>query len=109
MWLFEFYHVFLFNFYCRPDQTTRIHGNSNPDESGQEQWHEICRPQVHGYDLVDSVFLSPSRFVSIADEKVARVFDAPQSFISLSKNLKILPDNEDTNETAVSPELRIWC
>lgn len=81
-----------------PDQTTRIHGNTAAETGAKEQWHEICRPQVHGYDLVDSVFLSPTRFVSIADEKVARVFDAPQSFIILCKNLKILPNTEDLDE-----------
>ena len=98
-------HVFKFVSHLshlRPDQTTRIHGNTAAETGAKEQWHEICRPQVHGYDLVDSVFLSPTRFVSIADEKVARVFDAPQSFIILCKNLKILPNTEDLDEAPVS-------
>ncbi|KAL5530306.1 ELP2_1 [Sanghuangporus sanghuang] len=82
-----------------PDQTTRIHGDVlTSSTGGAESWHEICRPQVHGYDLIDAVFLTPTRFVSIADEKVARVFDAPRSFVSLSKHLGILPDVEDEVE-----------
>ena len=82
-----------------PDQTTRIHGNTHGSSSDSSQlWHEICRPQIHGYDLIDAVFLSPTRFVSIADEKVARVFDAPRSFVSLSKHLGILPETEDESE-----------
>lgn len=39
------------------------------------------RPQVHGYDLVGVVSLDPLRLVSVADEKVARVFQAPQGFV----------------------------
>ena len=52
-------------------------------------WHEIARPQVHGYDLVDGAFLDPLRFVSIADEKVARVFEAPREFIDVVNNLGV--------------------
>ncbi|KAL5487931.1 ELP2_1 [Sanghuangporus weigelae] len=82
-----------------PDQTTRIHGNVLASSTGgAELWHEICRPQVHGYDLIDAVFLTSTRFVSIADEKVARVFDAPRSFVSLCKHLGILPDIDDEAE-----------
>ncbi|KAI5124733.1 hypothetical protein M0805_005368 [Coniferiporia weirii] len=82
-----------------PDQTTRIHGNINAKlDKSPESWHEICRPQVHGYDLISAVFLNSTRFISAADEKVARVFEAPQSFMSLCKNLGILPDVEDKDE-----------
>ncbi|EJD01322.1 WD40 repeat-like protein [Fomitiporia mediterranea MF3/22] len=83
-----------------PDQTTRIHGDTKSGSRDEfESWHEICRPQVHGYDLVDAVFLGPTRFVSIADEKVARVFDAPRSFISLSKHLGILSESAYGDES----------
>ncbi|KAI0316700.1 WD40 repeat-like protein [Amylostereum chailletii] len=63
------------------DQTTRIHACI----SGV--WHEISRPQVHGYDLIGVAFLSTLRFVSVADEKVARVFDAPRGFVKTVKGL----------------------
>lgn len=68
------------------DQTTRIHG---PVEAAGGAWHEIARPQVHGYDLIRGVFLERLRFVSIADEKVARVFDAPRSFVEVSEFLGV--------------------
>ncbi|QRW04945.1 elongator complex protein 2 [Ceratobasidium sp. AG-Ba] len=47
------------------------HGTSLPD------------PQVHGYDLTDAAFVGPGalRLVSCADEKIARVFDAPKGFV----------------------------
>ncbi|RLN38355.1 hypothetical protein BBJ28_00012288, partial [Nothophytophthora sp. Chile5] len=47
-----------------------------------ETWHEISRAQVHGYDLNCACFLlgntaTNDRFVSGADEKILRVFEAP--------------------------------
>lgn len=65
----------------RLDQTTRIHG---PISS---VWHELGRPQVHGYDCLGAAFLETTKFVSISDEKVARVFEAPGSFV---KELEVL-------------------
>jgi hypothetical protein len=53
-------------------------------------WHEVGRPQVHGYDLLGVVSLDPLRFVSIADEKVARVFGAPRSFVTTLRGLGIV-------------------
>jgi elongator complex protein 2 len=47
-------------------------------------WHEIARPQVHGHDLnCVAVIQGPGnhRYVSGADEKVARVFEAPGAFL----------------------------
>jgi elongator complex protein 2 len=71
------------------DQTTRIHGPTpdSHDDRTAVSWHEIGRPQVHGYDLVDAVFLDVLKFVSIADEKVARVFEAPRSFVDMVRAL----------------------
>ncbi|OJT10500.1 Elongator complex protein 2 [Trametes pubescens] len=74
------------------DQTTRIHGaipTERPDGTSVLVWHEIGRPQVHGYDLIGAAFLDPLRFVSIADEKVARVFEAPREFVDVVSNLRI--------------------
>ncbi|CAG8482441.1 4900_t:CDS:10 [Cetraspora pellucida] len=51
-------------------------------------WHEIARPQIHGYDIQCIAFVTQWRFVSGADEKILRVFDAPKTFVqSLSKLL----------------------
>ncbi|KAK7695632.1 hypothetical protein QCA50_000268 [Cerrena zonata] len=71
------------------DQTTRIHGPVTGSEDATPSWHELSRPQVHGYDLIDAAFLDATRFTSIADEKVARVFEAPREFIDLVHNLGV--------------------
>lgn len=69
------------------DQTTRIHGPLPSKPSNV--WREIARPQVHGYDLIGVQFLDALKFISIADEKVARVFEAPKGFVRLVKNLQV--------------------
>lgn len=53
-------------------------------------WHEVGRPQVHGYDLLHAAFLDNLRFISVADEKVARVFEAPRNFVGLIRYLGIV-------------------
>ncbi|CAH9062156.1 unnamed protein product [Cuscuta epithymum] len=68
------------------DQTTRIFApwsNNNCSVNG-ESWHEIARPQVHGHDINCVTIIQGKgnhRFVGGADEKVARVFEAPLSFL----------------------------
>lgn len=52
-------------------------------------WHEISRPQVHGYDLIGVQFLDALKFVSVADEKVARIFEAPGAFVHLVNTLQV--------------------
>ena len=47
----------------------------------QRVWHEIARPQVHGYDMTCLTMLGRYRFASGADEKVARIFEAPKNFL----------------------------
>ncbi|XP_023017207.1 elongator complex protein 2 [Leptinotarsa decemlineata] len=61
------------------DQTTRIHG---PWRKGDEEvtWHEIARPQIHGYDMTSVAVLSRYKFASSAEEKIIRTFDAPTNF-----------------------------
>ena len=75
------------------DQTTRIHApvRITPDLSS---WHEIARPQVHGYDLLNVVFINPLKFSSIADEKVLRVFEAPRTFVNLVERLGVAEFSE---------------
>jgi len=53
-----------------------------------ETWHELSRPQIHGYDLIAATWLGSLKFVSVADEKVARVFDAPKGFVKTLSGLK---------------------
>lgn len=47
----------------------------------QETWHEISRPQIHGYDMQCLATVGRFQFVSGADEKVLRVFQAPRNFV----------------------------
>lgn len=57
------------------DQTTRLHA----PWAATGTWHEMARPQIHGYDLNCIDALGPARFVSGADEKLMRVFGAPRA------------------------------
>lgn len=67
-------------------QTSRVFSawsNESLLEDG-EAWHEIARPQVHGHDINCVTLIRGKgnhRFVSGAEEKVARVFEAPLSFL----------------------------
>jgi elongator complex protein 2 len=62
------------------DQTTRFHGVWR--SSGSDTWNELGRPQIHGYDLKCCAFLDRFKFVSGADEKLLRVFEAPKIFLN---------------------------
>ncbi|ORX33777.1 elongator protein [Kockovaella imperatae] len=77
------------------DQTSRIHA-CIPSEAGPSTWAEIARPQIHGYDMTDVSFISPLRFISTADEKVARVFDAPGGFVESLGAMGIVQNVGDT-------------
>eukprot|EP00252_Welwitschia_mirabilis_P027284 TRINITY_DN9322_c0_g3_i1.p1 TRINITY_DN9322_c0_g3~~TRINITY_DN9322_c0_g3_i1.p1 ORF type:complete len:854 (-),score=210.17 TRINITY_DN9322_c0_g3_i1:1-2562(-) len=68
------------------DQTTRIFApwERKKDEKIEISWHEVARPQVHGHDINGLAITKGEgnhQYVSGADEKVARVFEAPLSFL----------------------------
>ncbi|KAF9319376.1 Elongator subunit elp2 [Podila horticola] len=67
------------------DQTARLFSpwkhTDNKTLEPVSTWHEIARPQIHGYDAQCVAFSSKWTFVSGSDEKVLRVFDAPQTFV----------------------------
>lgn len=68
------------------DQTTRIFApwKNSAFLTDEESWHEIARPQIHGHDINCVAIIQGKgnhRFVGGADEKVARVFEAPLSFL----------------------------
>lgn len=68
------------------DQTTRVFAPWKNVASlmGENSWHEVARSQVHGHDINCVTIIQGKgnhRFVSGADEKVARVFEAPLSFL----------------------------
>lgn len=95
------------------DQTTRIHAPWNkPDGkhdrwnidwlnwqkkltftyvnffvAGTKEWHELARPQVHGYDMQSLALFSGTAFASAAEEKVIRVFEAPTNFVHNFANI----------------------
>ena len=72
------------------DQTTRVHAPWNT-EAGIA-WHEIGRPQVHGYDLSCLAMLGSYTFASGAEEKVVRVFTAATIF---QKYLSTIANTDD--------------
>lgn len=53
----------------------------------QVLWYEIARPQVHGYSIQCLAMVNRYQYTSGADEKVVRVFDAPDNFIENFCNL----------------------
>ncbi|KAJ3642069.1 hypothetical protein Zmor_024887 [Zophobas morio] len=62
------------------DQTSRIHAPWS--NLGKEAtWHEIARPQIHGYDMSSIAIMSKYQFASSAEEKVIRTFRAPRNFV----------------------------
>ncbi|KAF9107093.1 Elongator subunit elp2 [Mortierella sp. AM989] len=67
------------------DQTARLFSpwKHTDEKTGDvvSTWHEIARPQIHGYDAQCITFSDKWTFVSGSDEKVLRVFDAPQTFV----------------------------
>ena len=77
------------------DQTTRLHAKQT---SGQ--WHEFCRPQIHGYDLNCVTAIGDNKFVSGADEKLLRVFQEPKVIAEMLRNTCGI----DTGESKYLPE-----
>lgn len=63
------------------DQTTRLHAAWK--HGVKRSWHEMARPQIHGYDLncIDSI--GRMQIISGADEKLLRVFDEPRATADL--------------------------
>ncbi|KNE58529.1 hypothetical protein AMAG_04096 [Allomyces macrogynus ATCC 38327] len=60
------------------DQTTRLFAPWS--KSGV--WHELGRPQIHGYDLNCLAFVDPYTLVSGADEKIVRIFGMPSAMLA---------------------------
>ena len=78
------------------DQTTRLHAEWKKSHNAVS-WHELARPQIHGYDLNCITAVTSEQFVSGADEKLLRVFDEPGSIARMLSRLSGV-----TNEKADS-------
>lgn len=105
------------------DQTTRLWSEVPCVVNGKNacRWMEVGRPQVHGYDMTAIACIGGTsshsqsddptvteqeprhRFVSGADEKVLRVFDAPASTLRLLHTLKKLRDPATTASDSATP------
>lgn len=82
-------------------QTTRVFApwQGKPFLKNGDSWHEIARPQVHGHDINCATIIhrrGNHRFISGADEKVARVFEAPLSFLKTLNH--VIKPNADFSE-----------
>ena len=58
---------------------------------------------MHGYDLVGATWLGPWTFASVADEKVARIFEAPGGFVETLKKLDVCGVAESTVRITETP------
>lgn len=75
------------------DQTTRLWAEWR---NGHSSWHEMARPQIHGYDLNCVAAVTRNQFVSGADEKLLRVFNKPKDAERLLSSLAGRdPDDQD--------------
>jgi elongator complex protein 2 len=87
------------------DQTTRLF--TQWTKTGT--WHEVARPQIHGYDLECLAFINdPSlehRIVTGAAEKVLRVFEAPQTFLDSIKNVAQVETKESSGHRASAAQV----
>lgn len=92
------------------DQTARVLA---PMKKSSRSWHEISRAQVHGYDLNCACFLlgestegGNDRFVSGADEKILRVFEAPDDIQALVSKLSGLSVSVDIDASSRQPRVQ---
>ncbi|KAK4632063.1 Elongator complex protein 2 [Fulvia fulva] len=87
------------------DQTTRLLAEWK--KKGTTSWHELSRPQIHGYDLncIDTV--TDNQFISGADEKLLRVFNKPKAVDEIVLKLagKTTSPSSDLPDTANIPVL----
>lgn len=79
------------------DQTVRIHAPFVVYNK-EATWHEIGRPQIHGYDMNSITIISRYMFASSAEEKIIRVFQAPANFVENFKNLCLVENNDNGQE-----------
>lgn len=79
------------------DQTSRIFATWKRENTAPS-WHEIARSQIHGYNLQCCAFIDKYTYVSGADEKVLRIFEAPRNF---AQSLKSICGIDELNEADI--------
>ncbi|UJR34031.1 hypothetical protein I4U23_021445 [Adineta vaga] len=86
------------------DKTTRLHAEWKRNE--MISWHEIGRPQIHGYEMKCLTFIGSNqqRIVSGADEKILRIFDAPKNFLENFARITKINVDEDIQRAQSLPE-----
>ncbi|KAL9640507.1 MAG: hypothetical protein Q9164_000257 [Protoblastenia rupestris] len=87
------------------DQTTRLHAAWK--RQAISSWHEMARPQIHGYDLNCLDSFGQTQFISGADEKLLRVFDEPRATAHLLEELSDIKivSNQELPDAANIPVL----
>ncbi|EDW08843.1 probable elongator complex protein 2 [Drosophila mojavensis] len=75
------------------DQTTRLHAPWVQADKPTTTWHELARPQVHGYDMQALALLSRYKFASGAEEKIVRTFQATANFIENFRHISGLAND----------------
>lgn len=81
------------------DKTTRLHAPCR-DATGSS-WHEMARPQTHGYEVVGLGWLTRLAFASAGDEKIIRVFEAPKGFVQTAQSLGAAKDAQRSNTLVI--------
>lgn len=96
---------------CSLDETTRLHAPwQRPNaEDDKATWHEVARPQIHGYEINCIAMIDRLSFASGADEKVLRLFRATKCFVKsaaqISQTDLTTKADEDLAECASVPAL----
>lgn len=85
------------------DQTTRLYAPWKRTKDGESTttWHEIARPQIHGYDMICLDNITSTKFVSGGDEKILRVFELTKS---IDESLKELSNVNINTENSILPD-----
>lgn len=81
------------------DKTTRIHAPWIKEDEFVA-WFEMARPQIHGHTLSSITSHSRYEFVSCAEEKVIRVFQAPKNFVDNIHRLCRFQNDKDDDLAA---------
>ncbi|KAL3674132.1 hypothetical protein V7S43_000078 [Phytophthora oleae] len=102
------------------DQTARVLAPSVSAENSSTlspvvpptEWYEVSRAQVHGYDINCACFVlgqhsTNDQFVSGADEKILRVFEAPDEVKQLVRRLNTSANGDKTSIGTLEPLDRV--